>query len=190
MRKKSLNLKIFHNKIQRTFRFSFLPPSISFQALFYYLRKPAFFILACQKDEHLSPCNVVKKWSVTSRPQDHLSTFSQYLVVEKRFDQCRWQTGYQCQVSARLPSLWLCPALSAALIISGTAALQWSPTHLQGPSLSKELSEAQYGPVPGRRWFHRNQPRFVLFPFITWLLVKPLVGNFWGCHPVSIARGG
>lgn len=61
---------------------------------------------------------------------------------------------------------------------------------LISPGLSEDHSEGEYGPVPGRKSFQKNQPRILLSPFITWLLVKPLVENLWGYCQVSTAQGG
>lgn len=99
--------------------------------------------------------------------------------------------GYECQASARFTSLWLSSAPSAPQFVSGALQLCCEdPLTSKCPCLSEEHSAAQNVPVPGRRQFPRNQLRFILFPCITWLLVKPLVGNFQDCHPVSIAQGG
>lgn len=87
------------------------------------------------------------------------------------------------------PLTFFCPQCSPDYPVGSTTLMQ-RLTHLHSLGLSEDHSEARDGPVPGGRWCPRNQPRFISFPFITWLLVESLVGNFPGYHPVSIAQGG
>lgn len=66
-----------------------------------------------------------------------------------------------------------CPECSAVCLTS-TAALLWRLSQFYSPGLSAELSEAWYGPVPGRRSFHKTSQDFFYFlsPLDSWL-------SFW-----------
>lgn len=100
-----------------------------------------------------------------------------------------WDTSVGLYQDLPTSDYFFCPEY-APVCLTGTAALLWRLIQFHSPRLSEDHSEAQYGLVPGRRLFHENQPRFLSFPFITWLPVKPLVGNFWRYHPVAIVQGG